>query len=127
MARADALNCGGWPWQDERHLHGVPATTLVEAKHPAFCYWDHKERLKLGSFQEFVRHDMVRRKKQEVTTLLLEGLVFGAASSYHGERRRLARELVCREDGGAGGVLFFFVCMCVYARARVVMRRNIEP
>lgn len=47
-------------WQDDRHLHGVPATTLVEAKHPAFCYWDHKERLKLGSFQEFVRHDMVR-------------------------------------------------------------------
>ncbi|CAM9103033.1 unnamed protein product [Ascophyllum nodosum] len=44
---------------DDRHLHGVPATTLVEAKHPAFCYWDHKERVKLGSFQEFVRHDMV--------------------------------------------------------------------
>lgn len=48
------------PWlQDDLHLHGVPATTLVEAKHPAFCYWDHKERKKLGSFQEFVRHDMV--------------------------------------------------------------------
>lgn len=46
--------------QDDRHLHGVPATTLVEAKHTAFCYWDHKERVKLGSFQEFVRHDMVR-------------------------------------------------------------------
>lgn len=45
--------------QDNRHLHGVPPTTLVEAKHPAFCYWDHKERMKLGSFQEFVRHDMV--------------------------------------------------------------------
>eukprot|EP00752_Nemacystus_decipiens_P002871 g2672.t1 len=44
---------------DDKHLHGVPATTLVEAKHPAFCYWDHKERKKLGSFQEFVRHDMV--------------------------------------------------------------------
>ncbi|CAM9444076.1 unnamed protein product [Ectocarpus sp. 12 AP-2014] len=44
---------------DDRNLHGVPPTTLVEAKHPAFCYWDHKERKKLGSFQEFVRHDMV--------------------------------------------------------------------
>ncbi|CAN0348606.1 unnamed protein product, partial [Discosporangium mesarthrocarpum] len=44
---------------DKHHLHGVPATTLVEAKHPAFCYWDHKEKPKLGSFQEFVRHDMV--------------------------------------------------------------------
>lgn len=47
--------------QDDLHLHGVPATTLVEAKHPAFCYWDHKERKKLGSFQEFVRHDMVSK------------------------------------------------------------------
>lgn len=50
--------------QDDQHLHGVPATTLVEAKHPAFCYWDHKERKKLGSFQEFVRHDMVRRARE---------------------------------------------------------------
>lgn len=62
--------------QDNRHLHGVPPTTLVEAKHPAFCYWDHKERMKLGSFQEFVRHDMVSEDGPQVLSMTaLAGIV----------------------------------------------------
>lgn len=42
---------------DRDHFLGVPATTLVEARHPAFCYDVGKEIMKLGSLQEFIVHD----------------------------------------------------------------------
>nr|CCA22060.1 phosphatidylinositol kinase (PIKF) putative [Albugo laibachii Nc14] len=45
---------------DKDHFSGVPATSLVEARHPVFKY-DDTTRLhfKIGSFQEFVKHDDV--------------------------------------------------------------------
>mmetsp|Transcript_12395 Transcript_12395/g.18589 ORF Transcript_12395/g.18589 Transcript_12395/m.18589 type:complete len:670 (-) Transcript_12395:137-2146(-) len=44
---------------DKSHFHGVPATTLVESRHPSFCYNNGHEKIKLGSFQEFVNHSEV--------------------------------------------------------------------
>ncbi|CAM9472017.1 unnamed protein product [Chrysoparadoxa australica] len=44
---------------DKGHFSSIPATTLVEARHPAFCYRTGKEVVKLGSLQEFVHHDEV--------------------------------------------------------------------
>ncbi|DAZ95320.1 TPA: hypothetical protein N0F65_002427, partial [Lagenidium giganteum] len=46
---------------DKDHFAGVPATALVEARHPAFKYGESNTFLhfKTGSLQEFVRHDDV--------------------------------------------------------------------
>lgn len=46
---------------DKDHFAGVPATALVEARHPAFKYGESSVHLhfKMGSLQEFVRHDDV--------------------------------------------------------------------
>ncbi|ETW02742.1 hypothetical protein, variant [Aphanomyces invadans] len=45
---------------DKDHFASVPATTLAEIKHPAFKYNDGGAVLyKMGSLQEFVRHDDV--------------------------------------------------------------------
>ncbi|KAF0691382.1 Aste57867_17378 [Aphanomyces stellatus] len=45
---------------DKDHFAGVPATTLAEVKHPAFKYSDGGGVVyKMGSLQEFVRHDDV--------------------------------------------------------------------
>lgn len=42
------------------HFAGVPATSLVEARHPVFKYGDGGPHyFKIGSLQEFVRHDDV--------------------------------------------------------------------
>ncbi|RLN65425.1 hypothetical protein BBJ28_00019048 [Nothophytophthora sp. Chile5] len=43
------------------HFAGVPATSLVESRHPVFNYTDSAGALhfKMGSLQEFVRHDDV--------------------------------------------------------------------
>lgn len=42
------------------HFAGVPATSLVEARHPVFKYGDGgPHHFKIGSLQEFVRHDDV--------------------------------------------------------------------
>ncbi|OQR88092.1 phosphatidylinositol kinase (PIK-F) [Achlya hypogyna] len=44
---------------DKDHFAGVPATTLTEIKHPAFRYGEGEVVYKMGSLQEFVRHDDV--------------------------------------------------------------------
>uniref|UniRef100_K3XAU6 Uncharacterized protein n=1 Tax=Globisporangium ultimum (strain ATCC 200006 / CBS 805.95 / DAOM BR144) TaxID=431595 RepID=K3XAU6_GLOUD len=45
---------------DKDHFAGVPATSLVEARHPVFKYGDGgPHHFKVGSLQEFVRHDDV--------------------------------------------------------------------
>ncbi|KDO32592.1 hypothetical protein SPRG_03066 [Saprolegnia parasitica CBS 223.65] len=44
---------------DKDHFAGVPATTLTEIKHPAFRYGEAEVVYKMGSLQEFVRHDDV--------------------------------------------------------------------
>ncbi|TYZ58295.1 hypothetical protein PybrP1_003781 [[Pythium] brassicae (nom. inval.)] len=45
---------------DKDHFAGVPATSLVEARHPVFKYGDAgAHHFKVGSLQEFVRHDDV--------------------------------------------------------------------
>ncbi|KAL7680446.1 putative phosphatidylinositol 3-/4-kinase, catalytic domain, Ubiquitin domain-containing protein [Plasmopara halstedii] len=46
---------------DKDHFAGVPATSLVESRHPVFNYSSSAGALyfKIGSFQEFVRHDDV--------------------------------------------------------------------
>ncbi|ETL26799.1 hypothetical protein F442_20099 [Phytophthora nicotianae P10297] len=46
---------------DKDHFAGVPATSLVESRHPVFNYSGSADALhfKVGSLQEFVRHDDV--------------------------------------------------------------------
>ncbi|TMW58478.1 hypothetical protein Poli38472_010037 [Pythium oligandrum] len=45
---------------DRDHFAGVPATSLVEARHPVFKYQGgDRLHFKMGSLQEFVRHDDV--------------------------------------------------------------------
>lgn len=45
---------------DRDHFAGVPATSLVEARHPVFKYKEFSSvPFKMGSLQEFVRHDDV--------------------------------------------------------------------
>ncbi|CAK4628794.1 unnamed protein product [Aphanomyces euteiches] len=44
---------------DKDHFAGVPATTLAEIKHPAFKYSEGDIEFKMGSLQEFVRHEDV--------------------------------------------------------------------
>ncbi|CEG40159.1 Phosphatidylinositol kinase (PIK-F) [Plasmopara halstedii] len=51
---------------DKDHFAGVPATSLVESRHPVFNYSSSAGALyfKIGSFQEFVRHDDVTATMQ---------------------------------------------------------------